>query len=549
MNLLSDAPLVDPARSPAEGVPGPGLRALSQPPPAPLPPPARRSVTRRVTLSFLVVTVAFSIVAGWNVFALRAATQEAELMRSGYLPLALALRDTVLGQDTWSSQLNHVTDARNPAVLRVWYDSALAGRPRAFAEVRDALSRAFGDQSEEIGALGYRLEREATQIETFLEADRELVAKLFDALQARDTIQAQSLRDELVRRSHDGRRRLAGLEKEVTSSVDALLDEARARERLAILLLWLSATFTVLVGLWVAWHARRLLAPLGAVTQRAQAVSRGDLTPRPVVASNDEIGELAATFESMVSAIARANAELLSSERLAAIGKMAAQVTHEVRNPLSSLALNVELLDEELGARDGEVSALLTAIKLEVERLTLLSEKYLSLARRSRPDFQEEDLGSVVSEAVESAQAELRQHEIRSQVQIEEGLPSASLDEAQIRQVLLNLIRNAREAMAEGGELLVGVRALEPGASAGEANVLEISVSDSGGGMDEQAREHLFEPFFTTKRNGNGLGLAITQEIVEAHGGRIRCEKRQPRGTRFVIELPVRPPVHADPGR
>ena len=252
----------------------------------------RRSVTRRVTLSYLVVTLAFSLVAGWNVLALRAATQEAELMRSGYLPLALALRDAVLGQDTWSSQLNHVTTAKNPAVTRVWFDSALApvGRPRAFAAVRDALSLAFGNQSAELRALGDRLEREATLIETFLEADRELIAKLFEALQARDDAKAQNLRDELVRRSHEGRRRLAGLEKEVKGSVDSLLDEARARERLAILLLGVSASFTVLVGLLVAWHARRLLAPLGAVTRRAQAVTRGDLTPRAVVASTDQFG-------------------------------------------------------------------------------------------------------------------------------------------------------------------------------------------------------------------------------------------------------------------
>ncbi len=508
----------------------------------------RRSVTRRVTLSYLIVTAAFSLVAGWNVFALRTATQEAELMRSGYLPLALALRDTVLGQDTWSSQLNHVTTARNPADTRVWFDSALAvGRPRAFAAVRSALSRAFGEEDAALAALGQRLSSEATRIETFLETDRELIARLFDALQTRDAERAQALRDELVRRSHDGRQRLLGLEKEVTSSVDALLAEARARERLAVQLLVISAGFTVLVGLLVAWHARRLLAPLNLVTERAQAVTRGDLTARPVVASNDEIGELAATFESMVAAIARANAELLSSERLAAIGKMAAQVTHEVRNPLSSLALNVELLEEELGERGGEASALLLAVKLEVERLTQLTEKYLSLARRSRPDFQEEDLGVVVSDAVTSTQAELGQHKIRTELDIEAGLPSACLDETQIRQVMLNLIRNAREAMTEGGELSIGVRKL--GASA-EPEILEISVADSGGGMDETTREHLFEPFFTTKGHGNGLGLAITQEIVEAHGGKIRCERQEPRGTRFVIELPTRPPaVDADPAR
>ncbi|HEU4577480.1 MAG TPA: ATP-binding protein [Polyangiaceae bacterium] len=503
----------------------------------------RRSVTRRVTVSYLVVTLAFSLVTAWNVFALRAATQEAELMRSGYLPLALALRDAVLGQETWSVQLNHVTAAKNPAAERVWFDSWLAvGRPRTFLAVRDALSLAFGNQSEVLQRLGHRLDAETTEIETALAADRELIGKLFDALQSRETELAQQLRDELVRRSQEGRRRLNGLEREVKGSVDALLDDARARERQAAWLLWVSASFTVLVGLWVAWNARRLLAPLGAVTERARAVTRGDLTPHALVASNDEIGELAATFESMVAAIARANAELLSSERLAAIGKMAAQVTHEVRNPLSSLALNVELLEEELGAPEGEVAALLKAVKLEVERLIQLSEKYLSLARRSRPDFQEEDLGSVVSEAVASAQPELAQHEIKSQLQIQEGLPPAALDEAQIRQVMLNLIRNAREAMSEGGELLVGVRALQ--ATPPRApETLEISVADSGRGMDEQTRQHLFEPFFTTKRNGNGLGLAITQEIVEAHGGKIRCERRDPRGTRFVIELPIRPPA------
>jgi signal transduction histidine kinase len=103
--------------------------------------------------------------------------------------------------------------------------------------------------------------------------------------------------------------------------------------------------------------------------------------------------------------------------------------------------------------------------------------------------------------------------------------------------------------MAPGGELLVSVRAIRAAHDSSplasdepEPELLEISVADSGGGMDDVTREHLFEPFFTTKGHGNGLGLAITQEIVEAHGGKIRCERRQPRGTRFVIELPVRPP-------
>jgi signal transduction histidine kinase len=221
---------------------------------------------------------------------------------------------------------------------------------------------------------------------------------------------------------------------------------------------------------------------------------------------------------------------------------LAAQVTHEVRNPLSSLALNVDLLEEELGKRDDEVMALLTAVKLEVERLTQLTEKYLSLARRSRPDFQREDPAEVVRDALASVRIELEQLSIDSRLEVTGELPPTWLDEAQIRQVLLNLIRNARDAMSDGGELIVGLRAIS-------TEWLEISVADSGSGIDEESREHLFEPFFTTKGNGTGLGLAITQEIVEAHGGTIRCQRRAPRGTRFIVELPVRQPgVAPDPG-
>ena len=150
--------------------------------------------------------------------------------------------------------------------------------------------------------------------------------------------------------------------------------------------------YSALVGGVMALYTRRVLRPLRAVTERAKAVAKGDLTPRSVVATKDEIGELAATFEGMVSAIARANEQLLTSERLATIGKMAAHVTHEIRNPLSSIALNVELLEDELASGDTEGLTLLRAIKNEVDRLTALSEQYLSVARRQPLRLELEDL-------------------------------------------------------------------------------------------------------------------------------------------------------------
>lgn len=292
---------------------------------------------------------------------------------------------------------------------------------------------------------------------------------------------------------------------------------------------------TFFVGVGVSLYARRVLSPLGAVTDRAKAVAKGDLTPRKVIATADEIGELAATFEGMVAAIARANTELVQAERLAAIGKMAAHVTHEIRNPLSSMGLNIELLEEELtlGPAASEAHQLVRAIKREIERLSELSEEYLRVARRPAPDLERESLGDLVREVVEFVRPELAKAKVSCAVDVEDALPLVAFDEAQIRQALLNLIRNAREAMQPaGGELCLRVRA-----SNGSGGV-DLVVDDDGSGIGEEVREKVFDPFFTTKERGTGLGLAVTRQIVEAHGGTIACEPREPHGTRFFIHLP-----------
>ncbi len=495
-------------------------------------PRPRRAVATRVLLSYAIVTIAFAVAAGWSVVALRNASREADLMRSGYLPLALALRDLVANQDTWNTQLNHITTIRNPADKRVWFELAQRFRPQMFGEVRAAIARAFSKSDDaSVRATGHDLLSQTTDIEKYLDGDRERLAQLFDALDQGDAKRAERMRDELVKRGSNGKRRLSGLEARVQRNVDSLLDAARARERRAIQLLIVLCAFAALVGVGMAFYARRLLAPLAAVTERAKAVARGDLTPRPVVASKDEIGELALTFESMVSAIARANEQLLASERLATIGKMAAHVTHEIRNPLSSIGLNVELLEEELGSDESEGRALVKAIKNEVERLTQLSEQYLSVARRQPLRLEEEDLGEVVRDASAFMRRDLERHGVKTVIEIAPELPSVEVDEAQLKQALFNLLRNAREAMPEGGRVEVSVNEHDDG--------VDIVVDDEGAGMDEGTRARLFEPFFTTKGHGTGLGLAITRQIVEAHGGRIACEGRAERGTRFRIHLPV----------
>lgn len=490
----------------------------------------RRTVLRQVLFSYAVITLSFALVAGYNVLGQRRSLREIELVRSGYLPLALALRDAVAVQDTYNTQLNHITDVRNPADKQAWFDAMLnVARPRVFAEVRAALTRAFGTRDT---ALRNELSTELGQIDRFLREDRELLTSLFEALKRSEKTTAESVRDTLVTRGTRAAGMLAQLETRVGVQVDTLIQDASQRERLNLRLLLVWVGFTVFLGVGVALYARRLLRPLERVTERAKVVAGGDFTPQAPHESNDEIGDLSRTFEAMVAEIARVNHELLESERLATIGKMAAHVTHEVRNPLSSIALNLELLEEELPS-EGEAHTLFVAIRKEVERLTELTEQYLTVARRRDPKFAIEDLSEVVAEAVEFMSPELKRHDVVVTTDLAPELPAVKLDEGQIRQVMHNLLRNARQAMPSGGALSVTVSA------SSEPGWVDILVADTGAGMSDETRARLFEPFFTTRNHGTGLGLAISRHIIEAHGGQIRCEPNQPRGTRFVVRLPA----------
>jgi len=276
-------------------------------------------------------------------------------------------------------------------------------------------------------------------------------------------------------------------------------------------------------------------------------VARGDLQPVAVDAGHDEIGELATEFERMVGAVAardaalqKAHKDVLQAERLAAIGRMAAHVTHEVRNPLSSIALNAEMLHDEVGDGAPEAARLVRAIQREVDRLTGLTEEYLRMARLPKPRLEREDLAAVVSDAATFVAREMETARVRLRVVAAPGVPAVRIDEGQFRQCLLNLLRNAREAMevagADDAAITLRVRAEGGGAA--------VDVCDAGAGLGEQALAHLYELFYTTKERGSGLGLPLTREIVTAHGGTIRVDRAPAEdggGARFTIWLPAAP--------
>ncbi len=492
----------------------------------------RRTVAGRLFASYVLVLIASTITVAWSLRALRDAARDAEILRSGYVPLLRKIDETLADQNLLNLQLNHITSAKNTVDIRAWIETFWRTRPLTFANLRKAAERELDGGDESIHQFRVEIVRDASAVEKLLTADPERFGKLFQALSLGDHEAAEQARDDVIKRETDGAYQLRALRTRVEERMETLTAVAKRREVRAMQFLVGLFGLTLFVGIAISIYARRVLTPLTRVTERAEAVARGDLTPREIVATNDEIGELATTFEGMVAAILRARSELVNAERLAAIGKMAAHVTHEIRNPLSSIGLNLELLEDEVATRDDkETSQLVAAIRGEVERLSKISEQYLSIARRPKPSLERERVEDLVLELLTFVRPELERGNVTHQVNVDADLPETLVDESLFRQALLNLVRNAREAMSKGGELVINLRTATDGG-------INMTIEDSGSGVPEELRASIFDPFFTTKQRGTGLGLAVTRDIIETHGGSIRCEGRDGGGTRFCIHLP-----------
>ena len=232
-----------------------------------------------------------------------------------------------------------------------------------------------------------------------------------------------------------------------------------------------------------------------------------------------------------VSVAIATKSRLIQTERLAAIGRMAAHVTHEVRNPLSSIGLNVDMLGDEIHDPGSESRRLLESIQQELERLESITEEYLRLARLPEPSLTPDDPTHLLRDTAEFVRREMDSAGVELRLDLASQLPAVAMDEPQLRQALLNLLRNAREAMPDGGTAKLEAMRYDGG--------VRIQVHDEGAGIGEEEREHVFDLFYTTKERGTGLGLPLTQQIVVAHGGSIACKPRHPHGTTFEVWLPA----------
>jgi len=228
----------------------------------------------------------------------------------------------------------------------------------------------------------------------------------------------------------------------------------------------------------------------------------------------------------------------LQAERLAVVGSMAAQVAHEVRNPLGSISLNLDLIGAELtsftnsnGRSVAECQVLLREIRSQVLRIRQVLQEYLRFARMPRSERIVVSLKGFLEEKLDFVQPLLNQKHVDLRKTLDPNLPPVYADAEQLWEALLNLIGNAVDAMPDGGNLTVS-------AQRNGADAL-VSISDSGRGMTEDEAQNLFVPFFTTKSDGTGLGLAYAQRIIGEHGGRIDCATAPGHGSTFSIQLPL----------
>jgi len=226
--------------------------------------------------------------------------------------------------------------------------------------------------------------------------------------------------------------------------------------------------------------------------------------------------------------------ELLQHERKAMIVKMSSQIAHEIRNPLGSLTLNIDLLDEELSAgTSGDMSEarrLITTIRSEIEGLNRVLKEYLECTRFPAIQPELQDINGIVGDLFALLEEDLRRKKVVFKTSLEYNLPPAPVDKDQIRRAFLNIILNAIEAMPGGGTIEVVTRS--------SGAWIEIVFSDTGPGIPEAILEKIFTPFFTTKTGGTGLGLSVAQHIVTEHKGDIIAESIQGQGARFTVRIP-----------
>ncbi|HLF55856.1 MAG TPA: ATP-binding protein [Thermoanaerobaculia bacterium] len=301
----------------------------------------------------------------------------------------------------------------------------------------------------------------------------------------------------------------------------------------------LLGTWIVLVGavsMAVQRSARRSAARLeaeltAAATGRPAGAGRhGPLMLDPVTAEvYDGLRRYLAKQRHREAEVA---SQLERVDQLASLGQLAAGLAHEIKNPLAGIQGALEVLRDD--TPESPVRSIYEEMLAELKRVHQILEQLLTSARPAPVRLAATDVGRLLEDIAGLLRPALRRRQVELRVEVPAGLPAAQLDAAKMRQVLVNLIQNAGEAVDPGGHVVARAGRFPAGGG------LILTVEDDGPGIPADARERIFQPFYTTKFSGTGLGLAITRSLIEQHGGRIEVDSEPGRGTTFYVVLPER---------
>ncbi len=285
---------------------------------------------------------------------------------------------------------------------------------------------------------------------------------------------------------------------------------------------------------------RTISRPLQRIALAAVRVTDGEYgTEVDLRKSNDEIGLLANSFNEMsrkmaadIDQLRKMNDQLMRSDRLAAIGTLAAGVAHEVNNPLAAVSSMVQMLEREASSAGRETDEHKLILE-QIDRIKLVTKDLTEFARVRPAAKRQVKINEVIESSLRLTSFDAEFQQLDLQLQLNKELPLVFADADQLQQVFLNLFLNAKDATSGSGKLVVSTRHVE--------SFVQIDISDSGKGIAEADRKRLFDPFFTTKPagSGTGLGLAVCYGIITAHGGTIDVAETGPSGTVFSIRLPL----------
>jgi two-component system, NtrC family, sensor kinase len=289
--------------------------------------------------------------------------------------------------------------------------------------------------------------------------------------------------------------------------------------------------------------ANRIMGPVRRLIKASREVSEGSLQPDIGSILNSEFGVLQKTFKEMVDAVGRRRAasenKIIQSEKQASVGRLAAGVAHEINNPLTGVLTYTHMLLRRKDL-DPEVRADLTTVAAATERVRKIVKGLLDFSRQTKLDPEPTDINRLVSTAVSLMENQALVKGVMVKFLQGDALPLVTLDRSQMQSVLMNLIINALDATEPGGSIKIFTAAALSGDGAAQKG-LEITVADTGTGIHPDHMAKLFDPFFTTKTvgQGTGLGLSVSQGIVQRHGGHIRVQSELGKGTRFFVWLPL----------